>query len=552
MNLIKKISVIAMALAMAMMFTFGSTVSIFAADTDQVAWDVQKSKTATALDANNQTKVTLSLPSAEYNSKADVVFVLDKSTSGDVQIAKDAAKAMVADLAKKNNVDIKIGVVVFNYETHMNLALTKLDAGSVKTIDDAIDNGAGHGSNTQGGLLKAEEMLSADGEVSNSNKYVVYVTDGIGYVWGKDGHATSSAYQYGNSTTSVGSPSTSSLQERMKAGYTEPSFDKVYKDDAAETAASKFDRSYTYGETYQANDCIPYAETKTTCSSVERAIYLSAHTYADLASKYNCITLWHTHGLERPEFRVAQEYMKWTGTLANSKEYCLDGNAEGVAAGAFDSLENKLVYALSSGTVTDTITDYFDLVQSDVPFTLTVSGKELTGTRTGDNEYSFGTRDNKGVYPYVVKLTGKTFVWTINVPIEKAAPVQLSYKLQLKDLTKSGTFATNVSALLNATDSNGNITAKDDPFQVPTVTYTATTNGGTTVNPTNNNTNNNGGTSGKASNNSSNGSASGNATNAGSNGPKTGDNNDIGLWVILGAVSIALAGTLITLRRRTE
>ena len=43
-------------------------------------WQIDKSKTATELDANNQTTVTLSLPSADYTAvNADIVFVIDKS-----------------------------------------------------------------------------------------------------------------------------------------------------------------------------------------------------------------------------------------------------------------------------------------------------------------------------------------------------------------------------------------------------------------------------------------------------------------------------------------
>lgn len=42
-------------------------------------WEVSKSKTATALDADGSTRVTLSLPSAEETLTSDVVFVLDGS-----------------------------------------------------------------------------------------------------------------------------------------------------------------------------------------------------------------------------------------------------------------------------------------------------------------------------------------------------------------------------------------------------------------------------------------------------------------------------------------
>ena len=240
-------------------------------------------------------------------------------------------------------------------------------------------------------------------------------------------------------------------------------------------------------------------------------------------------------------------YMEWTGTLANSKAYCLDDGTDAQLKTAFDSLENKIIYAMASGTVTDTITDYFDLVQSEVPFTLTVGGKALTGVKTADNEYAFGDKDANGVYPYTVKLTGKTFVWTINVPIENTSLAQLSYKLQLLDLTKSGTFDTNVSATLDAKDSNGDVTAQNDPFSIPNVTYVVNSNsGGTTNEPANNNSSSNSGTTNNSSSNNNSGS------NNNSSKPDTGDSSDIGLWAMLGVTGIALMGTVIAMRKKSE
>ena len=56
--------------------------SALAADTP--TWNVSKSKTATAL-SNNQTTVTLSLPSAEQELSTDVEIVADLSScAGDV------------------------------------------------------------------------------------------------------------------------------------------------------------------------------------------------------------------------------------------------------------------------------------------------------------------------------------------------------------------------------------------------------------------------------------------------------------------------------------
>ena len=52
-----------------------------AAAVDLGEWQTSKSKTATQLDSAFESKVTLSLPSAEEQLVTDIVFVLDKSTS---------------------------------------------------------------------------------------------------------------------------------------------------------------------------------------------------------------------------------------------------------------------------------------------------------------------------------------------------------------------------------------------------------------------------------------------------------------------------------------
>ena len=49
-------------------------------DTDSTAWQVSKSKTATALNDAGETTVTLSLPSAEEQQGTDVEIVADMSS----------------------------------------------------------------------------------------------------------------------------------------------------------------------------------------------------------------------------------------------------------------------------------------------------------------------------------------------------------------------------------------------------------------------------------------------------------------------------------------
>ena len=81
-------------------------------------WDVSKSKTAAELTPDFETDVTLSLPAKEMPLVSDVVFVLDKSTSA--QVEQDALD-MLLDLqaqVKNTGAKVQVGVVIFNKVAH--------------------------------------------------------------------------------------------------------------------------------------------------------------------------------------------------------------------------------------------------------------------------------------------------------------------------------------------------------------------------------------------------------------------------------------------------
>ena len=110
--------------------------------------NVSRSKTATVLDKDYRSTVTLSLPSAEEKLASDVVFVLDKSTSAELE---DKALELLADLKKEvmeRGVMVKVGVVIFNREANVAFPLTELTEGNYATIAAAIRKTISSGSNT--------------------------------------------------------------------------------------------------------------------------------------------------------------------------------------------------------------------------------------------------------------------------------------------------------------------------------------------------------------------------------------------------------------------
>ena len=93
---------------------------------EPVDWETSKSKTATNLDENYESQVTLSLPAKDEQLVSDVVFVLDKSTSTDIEAE---ALTMLDNLQKQiadTNAKVKVGVVIFNKEANRVLELTEL------------------------------------------------------------------------------------------------------------------------------------------------------------------------------------------------------------------------------------------------------------------------------------------------------------------------------------------------------------------------------------------------------------------------------------------
>ncbi len=144
-------------------------------------WDHSKSKTATPLDANYESEVTLSLPSAEEQLESDVVFVLDKSTSTDVE---EEALAMLNNLQEQvadTNAKVKVGVVIFNKEAHQ-FGWYDLEE-EYAAIEEAFRTEIISGTNTHAGLLAGKAMLDDDTSVDANRKYLVFVSDAITYMY---------------------------------------------------------------------------------------------------------------------------------------------------------------------------------------------------------------------------------------------------------------------------------------------------------------------------------------------------------------------------------
>ena len=466
-------------------------------------WDVSRSKTATNLDKNYESQVTLSLPSAEETLTSDVVFVLDKSSCENTVTvqALDMLKELY-DAASENNATIKVGAVQFAGEAVVSCALTDL------TKDAVAENGAiykglkeqqiSSGTNLQAGLLKAQEMLAADTSVQANRKYVVVITDGLTRQFlTEDGTVMAIYNAIDADGTKIWANTTSWC---VANGFDDGIFNipqsnwDTYFNTVTENVANDGD-TYAHPMDWSPLNGGEYVPLGGNSSSyalcLDRAIYEANVVYRELeGAGYNCYTVFSS---ATPNNHLGKAFV----------DYLNDGKTVDFAA-----IQDEISYLVDDGSyVVDVIgsgTDNkgnaynFDFVNQAGKLTLKV-GEETYSTVSipaqdgATASYGFGdARD--GIYPYVLNyyqngtkdVASEHFVWEINVPVSNFAHVQLTYSVKLTNpQSRAGTYGqydadgsegytslyTNTSAVLTPVDSN-DVQGPEQIFAKPTVSYT--------------------------------------------------------------------------------
>ena len=438
--------------------------------TDPIEWNVSRSKTATALDTSTWTSnVTLSLPSAEEKLASDVVFVLDKSTSTDLE---DQALRMLNKLkeqAKSTEAKVKVGVVIFNKEAHVT-PLTDL-ATDDNTIEKAIKQTISSGTNTHAGLLAGKQMLDEDAEVAANRKYLIFISDGITYMYNAEPTVTAWSFMADSWKHWAGPDNWKSKYDNNNP----PADWSAWMNEIGkkvEAQGTKYE--YPYGG--EATNCTPEEDTyKDYANSIDKALYLTYQVYQEAQEAgYNCYAV--ANEVER-NYLWGPAFMRY---LANGETV------------NFDKIQNDILYAVSAGSkVEDQMGDAFDFVPGSLK--LTVGGKELK-SKADDNMTYFGDNaedlsETNCRFKVLYAPDTDAFVWTINENVSNFAPVQLTYTVKLtKPETAPGTYGTedlkgekdvpadkalftNKRAVLNAINSAG---AQLNPldFPKPSVSYT--------------------------------------------------------------------------------
>ena len=450
-------------------------------DPDLPDVDHSKSKTATNLekqeDGTYTSEVTLSLPSAQEELVTDVVFVLDKSTSAELE---EQALEMLEDLKAQiteTGAKVKVGVVIFNKVANvtdfMDLS-TEYDE-----IETAIKQNISSGTNTHAGLLAGKAMLDEDTSVSADRKYLIFVSDGITYMYNEK--PTAIGLQNADKTNVFAGPDNWTTKYGSNSGPTAGwgswlvSIKSQIDADGA-TYEDDYDGGYESFITYDAR--------ANHAMSIDKALYLTYQTYQEADELYHCYAIKATSNADHPWATSFMDY------LANGQSF------------SFDDIQKDIYYLLDAGTKVE---DYMGYVADDYNFDFVADGLTMkVGEQTyeavsiGENKYGFAPNE-ENAYAYTLTYVpgdqkgSEHFVWEINVPVSNFAPVQLTYTVKLVNpKTAEGTYGqydadgsegldslyTNNSATLYPVDSN-NTEGLPENFPKPTVSYTVAQETGT-------------------------------------------------------------------------
>lgn len=479
-----------------------------------------KSKEATKLvkqsDGTYTSDVTLTLPSVEEAPVYDVVFVLDKSTSATL---KDQAKEMLQKLQNQiagTQTTIKVGVVIFDQKAKTT-KLIDLTTGYTE-LENAIQQTTSSGTNTHAGLLAGKALLDNDTDVAADHKYLIFVSDGITYMYNAE--PTAIALQGGDQTKTDGSDAFAGPDNwSTKYGSNDaPNNWKTWLEGISTLIQTDEDiYELPYAQTasgLQKTKWLPYTEKMNHATAIDKALYLTNETYQSAKTAgYHCYAM-EAEGTAGTAFPWGPSFMNY---LAGGKEV------------SFEDIHNDIYYLLSEGSTVEDVIGYgtdnrgnaynFDFVNDISKLTLKVGTETLEATDlsldlsyddanetarygfapnrvqiTTDTDQSNIPEQDPYSYDYVLHYyqngkDGKSdecFVWDINVPVSKFAPVSLTYQVKLTNAqTASGTYGTydkngsqkkdslytNKSATLYPVDSDG-VRGIPEYFQKPTVSYT--------------------------------------------------------------------------------
>lgn len=460
-------------------------------------------KTATELDDNLESTVTLSFPGKQETASSDVVFVIDKSGASDEVEIKKQSKQFLAEIkeaAETKGLNVKVSVVVFNYQGNIQLGLTDVVSG-YDDILTALDSDLHMGTNMHAGLLAAQEVLDADDTVAAQNKHVILISDGATYLYCKNGdYKTAYTRSFGDPTKQTNPVTGESYKGSNKEGgiweyqSREYNLDNAWKkfDDGTNFVFSQAMKSYTKLGQY-----LDYHEQQDAARGDSKYDYVY-----DKASRDSGVAAGNEVPVEQDSaanidvaFWSADEVFQQMTESGYDMNVYYHNNADfdgtvflqylarntnnGKLNTDFAELKAQITDMVSDGSsLVDYIGEDFDFVNDIDKISLSVNGEELSKTKVGDTGdgttcYMFGLEDGSQRFDLTYDPAEDKLTLNIYESIAPAQPVTLTYNVALVNKpTAAGTyeFATNKSAILYPVASDGS-KGPEVEFEVPYVTY---------------------------------------------------------------------------------
>lgn len=463
----------------------------------------QNQKTATELDENLETKVTLSFPGKREAEPSDVVFVLDKSGASAQKDIYNQAKTFLEEINQKAQADglnIKVGVVLFNKMGNVQLPLTDVATG-YDDILNAMNSSLHSGTNMHAGLLAAKSILDADSAVKAENKHVILISDGATYLYCKDGDYTTpytrsfgnpkeqtnpeTGVAYPNGDNKMGGIWESHSREynfkndwkKFSDGSTNFIFSEAMKD------PKKLGEYLAYYKDQYQNSEKNWAQYDYEYTVLASAVGTSNPIPLDVNAPCNIdVAFWSADDTFQAMVNAGYDmnvYFKNDADFDGQVflQYLTRNSNNGQLDTDFADIKAKLVDKIAAGsTVEDFIGNNFDFVNDASKISLNVAGEDLAPEKIDETTYGFGKRAD-GTYRFTLKYTAgenEKLVFTLNEAAVPAKPVVLTYsEVLVNKPTEAGTHTlkVNESATLHPVDGNG-MPGKAYEFPVPEVTYT--------------------------------------------------------------------------------
>lgn len=494
-DLIKRSLTGVVALGAAAVLAFGMSApaaSAFAEDasaTDPATALKQNQKTATELDENLETNVTLSFPGKREAEASDVVFVLDKSAFSARDDIYNLSKQFLSDIkakAEADGLDVKVGVVIFNKVGNVKHPLTDVVTG-YGDILDAMNSSVSSGTNMDAGLLAAKSILDADTSVRAENKHVILISDGATYLYCKNGDYTT-PYTRSFGSVEGGKNFMGGVWEWQSREYHTNNAWKKFSDGSnfifsqAMTSPEKLGEYLAYYRDQYENSDKNWAQYDYEYTPLASAVGTSNPIPVDVTAPCNIdVAFWSTDDTFQSMVNAGYDMNVYYKNAADFDgqvflQY-LTRNSNGSKLDTdFNKLRAKLIDKIAAGsTVEDFIGNNFDFVNDASKISLNVAGEDLAPEKIDETTYGFGKRAD-GAYRFTLKYTAgenEKLVFTLNEAAVPAKPVVLTYsEVLVNKPTEAGTHSlkVNESATLYPVDGNGDKGTASD-FPVPTVTY---------------------------------------------------------------------------------